>query len=141
MKLRTAAKMVGYVRRTELCDSASSKKALLESYHVGQILSARVIGHKNILLGKPKGRRVLTKKIVPKPPVYDFSIRTSVLTAKDEDALRDLVRNAARMHMTTNRPIKIEADAEFHGAVTNSSLTPSHSFEERRSAVSWQACR
>ena len=122
LKLRTSVKMIGHVHKSELSDQPDSKKALLPSYHVGQILSARVIGQTDVSMAKKsaKGRRVLTKKTVAKPPLYYFSIKHSVLTAPDVTSLQKLLqlnkpldRHVKKQHKPVE--IKLEDDAELGG--------------------------
>ncbi|XP_055335670.1 protein RRP5 homolog [Paramacrobiotus metropolitanus] len=120
LKIRTTAKMVGYIRQTELCDQANNKKAKLEFYHVNQIVIARVIGMKMLPVRMAKGKRILTKKVIPKPPVYDFSIRHTVLAAKDVEELRQIVKEEKT---GSGVEIKVEPDAEFVGlTVTDRSI-------------------
>jgi hypothetical protein len=113
LKLRTPAKMIGHVHKSELCDDPKSKKSDLRSYHVGQIVSARVIGKKDLLPNKQKGRRVLTKKIVVKPPLYHFSMKHSILTATDVAALQQLLRARQPALVKPVVEIKKEDDVEL----------------------------
>ena len=95
LKLRTPAKMIGHVHKSELSDDGKSKKADLTSYHVGQVVSVRVIGQKDVKPSKAKGRRVLTKKVASKAPLYIFSMRTSILTASNVNELQKMMNSSA----------------------------------------------
>ncbi|OQV25526.1 Protein RRP5-like protein [Hypsibius exemplaris] len=123
LKLRTPAKMIGHVHKSELSDQLDSKKADLHSYHVGQILSARVIGQKEIVAKKSKGRRVLTKKATSKPPIYQFSTRRSVLTARDDSVLQKLLREKRSENVKPSIEIKQEEDVDMK-AFTRTSKAP-----------------
>ncbi|GAU94497.1 hypothetical protein RvY_06264 [Ramazzottius varieornatus] len=124
LKVRTPAKMVGHVHKSELADDVKSKKADLTSYHVGQVVSVRVIGQKEVKPSKGQGRRVLTKKVASKAPLYIFSMRTSVLTARDADALQKALKTSPVKHEKDVVEIKVE-DASGQTVPSGSKTTGS----------------